>query len=94
MPRPRALAAVMGHDAFHHWAHSGSGARLLACLDPLEGKSKRELAEAVGLHPTTVKRRMDRLVEDSLAELTDNLYYPGTSPATPAWRWIRRSCCG
>lgn len=71
----RALAAVMGHDAFHHWAHGGSGARLLSGLDPLDGKSQRDLAEAAGLHRTTVKRRMDRLVEDGLAELTDDLYY-------------------
>ncbi|MET9419022.1 winged helix-turn-helix domain-containing protein [Streptomyces klenkii] len=71
----RALAAVMGHDAFHHWAHGGSGAWLLSCLDPLDGESQRDLAEAVGLHRITVKWRMDRLVEDGLAELADDLYY-------------------
>ncbi|MFF4531664.1 winged helix-turn-helix domain-containing protein [Streptomyces sp. NPDC001407] len=71
----RALAAVMAHDAFHHWAHSGNGARLLSCLDPVDGMSVHDLAEATGLHRTTVKRRMNRLVDDHLAEVADDLYY-------------------
>ncbi|MFC5148893.1 helix-turn-helix domain-containing protein [Streptomyces aureoversilis] len=64
----------MAHDAFHHWAHAGSGARLLSCLHPLDGRSARELAEAAGLHRTTVQRRMHRLVADGLAEQADDLY--------------------
>lgn len=69
------LAEVMAHDAFHHWAHGTSGARLLACLDPVEGLSPDQLQQATTLHRTTIKRRMTSLVDDGLAEEREGLYY-------------------
>ncbi|MEU2516091.1 hypothetical protein [Streptomyces syringium] len=68
----RALPAVMGHYAFDHWAHPGSGDRPAVLPGPPGGEKQ---AGAVGLHHTTVKRCMDRLVEDGVDELTDSLYY-------------------
>ncbi|MGD1220526.1 helix-turn-helix domain-containing protein [Streptomyces krungchingensis] len=71
----RALGAVMGSDACHHYAHGTSGARILAALDPLDGADVAHLAAATGLHRTTVRRRVDKLVEDGLAEEADGLVY-------------------
>jgi IclR helix-turn-helix domain len=70
-----ALAEVMGHDAFHHYAHGTSGARLLACLDPTDGTSPAQLKDATGLHRTTVARRLAKLVDDGLALEREGLYY-------------------
>ncbi|KOV63030.1 hypothetical protein ADL00_23525 [Streptomyces sp. AS58] len=71
----RALGAVMVADACHHYAHGTSGARILAALDPLDGADIAHLAAATGLHRTTVRRRVDKLVQDGLAEETDGLVY-------------------
>ncbi|MFE6272215.1 hypothetical protein ACFVQ9_25880 [Streptomyces goshikiensis] len=79
----RDLAAVMGHDAFHRFGHGTSGARLLACLDPVDGMSSVELRAATGLHRTTVARRMNALVADGLAVELDGLYYLATALAVP-----------
>lgn len=75
------LAGVMAHDAFHRYAHGTSGARLLTCLDPVDGHDVRQLAAATGLHRTTVVRRMRGLVEDQLAVELEGRYYlaPGLS---------------
>ncbi|MCX4784090.1 hypothetical protein [Streptomyces sp. NBC_01264] len=70
-----ALAAVMSHDAFHHYGHGTSGARLLACLDVTEGLSPQRLQQATTLHRTTVTRRLDKLVADGLALEREGLYY-------------------
>ncbi|MFI1189254.1 hypothetical protein [Streptomyces californicus] len=69
-----ALAALMGHDAFHRYAHGTSGARLLTCLDPVEGLDVGQLSRATGLHRTTVVRRMRGLVEDQLVVELDGKY--------------------
>lgn len=71
----RALGAVIGTDACHHYAHGTSGVRVLAALDPLDGADVAHLAAATGLHRTTVRRRVDKLVEDGLAEEADGLVY-------------------
>ncbi len=71
----RALGTVMSTDACHHYAHGTSGARILAALDPLDGADVERLAAATGLHRTTVRRRVDKLVEDGLAEEADGLVY-------------------
>lgn len=71
----RALGTVMGTDACHHYAHGTSGARILAALDPLDGVEVAQLAAVTGLHRTTVRRRLDKLVEDGLAEEADGLVY-------------------
>ncbi|MFD8413992.1 MarR family transcriptional regulator [Streptomyces sp. NPDC059650] len=71
----RALGAVMSTDACHHYAHGTSGARILAALDPFDGADVAHLAAATGLHRTTVRRRVDKLVEDGLAEEADGLVY-------------------
>lgn len=70
-----ALGAVMATDACNHYAHGASGARILAALDPLDGAGVAHLAAATGLHRTTLRRRVDKLVEDSLAEEADGLVY-------------------
>lgn len=71
----RALGTVMGTDACHHYAHGTSGARILAALHPLDGLDIAHLAAVTGLHRTTVRRRVDKLVEDGLAEEADGLVY-------------------
>ncbi|MGP3690992.1 helix-turn-helix domain-containing protein [Streptomyces sp. IBSNAI002] len=71
----RSLDKVMAHDAFHHFGHGASGARLLACLDPLDGADVPALALASGLHRTTVRRRMNKLIADGLVEEADGLFY-------------------
>lgn len=71
----RALGRIMAHDAFHAYSHGTSGARVLACLDPLEGASVPALAGATGLHRTTVRRRLLELLGDHLVEEADDLYY-------------------
>lgn len=71
----RSLDKVMAHDAFHHFGHGASGARLLACLDPRDGADVRALALASGLHRTTVRRRLDKLLADGLVEEADGLFY-------------------
>ncbi|MCM2431047.1 hypothetical protein [Streptomyces sp. RKAG337] len=71
----RSLSTVMAHDAFHHFGHGVSGARLMACLDPLDGSDVPALALATGLHRTTVRRRLDKLLTDGLAEEADGLFY-------------------
>ncbi|MET7679370.1 hypothetical protein [Streptomyces sp. NPDC005423] len=70
-----ALASVMAHDACHHWAHGTSGARILACLDPVEGISRAQIQQATALHRTTVARRLERLAADGLANEREGLYY-------------------
>ncbi|MEW1760372.1 hypothetical protein AB0393_28160 [Streptomyces cyaneofuscatus] len=70
-----ALAEVMAHDAFHHWGHGTSGARLLACLDATEGLSPTQLQQATTLNRTTITRRLTKLVADGLAEECEGLYY-------------------
>ncbi|MEV6421792.1 hypothetical protein [Streptomyces sp. NPDC051662] len=77
------LAALMGHDAFHRYAHGTSGARLLTCLDPLDGDDVAQLSRATGLHRTTVVRRMDGLVEDRLAVELDGRYYLAPALSAP-----------
>ncbi|MFE0777018.1 MarR family transcriptional regulator [Streptomyces sp. NPDC058861] len=71
----RALGSVMGTDACHHYAHGTSGARILAALDSLDGIDVAQLAAVTGLHRTTVRRRVDKLVQDGLAEEADGLVY-------------------
>ncbi|PZG69452.1 hypothetical protein C1I97_38605, partial [Streptomyces sp. NTH33] len=71
----RSMQAVMATDAFHHYGHGTSGARLLATLHPLDGADVTALARATGLHRTTVKRRLDKLMEDDLVVEADGLYY-------------------
>ncbi|MFE4663792.1 helix-turn-helix domain-containing protein [Streptomyces sp. NPDC056716] len=61
----------MGSGACHHYAHGTSGARILTALDVLDGADVAHLAAAIGLHRTTVRRRVDKLVEDGLAEEAD-----------------------
>jgi hypothetical protein len=78
-----ALAELMGHDAFHRYAHGTSGARLLTCLDPLDGLSTLQLSQATGLHRTTVARRMSQLVEDHLAVELDGRYYLAPALSAP-----------
>ncbi|MFG2211982.1 hypothetical protein [Streptomyces sp. NPDC048638] len=78
-----ALAEVMAHDAFHHWAHGTSGARLLACLDTTDGLTPSQLQQATTLHRTTVKRRLDKLVTDGLAIEREDLYYLAPDLAGP-----------
>jgi hypothetical protein len=63
----------MATDAFHHHAHGSSGARLLACLDPLDGADVRAPAQATGLHRTTVKPRPDKPAEDSRTDACDDV---------------------
>lgn len=71
----RAISSLMGHDAFHHHAHGLSGARILACLDPLDGQDVRSLATATGLHRSTIQRRLRHLAADGLvAELEGRFY--------------------
>ena len=69
------LARLQAHDAFHHWGHGGSGARLLSCLDAVEGRSPQDLAVLLGLHRTTVRRRLDQLGVDGLVVEADSLVY-------------------
>ncbi len=71
----RVVAEVMREDAFHLWAHGASGARILACLDPVEGVDVAGLVRVLGLHRTTVNRRLAALVEDGLAVVADGLVY-------------------
>ncbi|MCX4826583.1 hypothetical protein OG883_43885 [Streptomyces sp. NBC_01142] len=78
-----ALAEVMAHDAFHHYGHGTSGARLLACLDVTEGLSPAQLQQATTLHRTTVARRLDKLVADGLAHEREGLYYLSPDLAGP-----------
>lgn len=65
----------MGLDICHHYAHGTSGARILAALKPLEGADVARLAAATGLHRTTVRRRVNKLLDDGLAEEADGLIY-------------------
>ncbi|MFF9436768.1 hypothetical protein ACF1BP_23885 [Streptomyces sp. NPDC014735] len=78
-----ALASVMAHDAFHHFAHGTSGARILACLDVTEGLEPAQLQQATSLHRTTVARRLDKLVADGLARECEGLYYLAPDLAGP-----------
>ncbi|MFJ1662293.1 hypothetical protein [Streptomyces anthocyanicus] len=78
-----ALAALMGHDAFHRYAHGTSGARLLTCLDPVDGLDVAQLSRATGLHRTTVVRRMRGLVEDQLAVELDGKYLLAPALSVP-----------
>ncbi|MGA5411532.1 MarR family transcriptional regulator [Streptomyces lavendulocolor] len=71
----RSLAKLIGHDAFHRWGHGANGARLLTQLEAGEGRSVKELADALGLHRTTVVRRLERLVDDGLVEKLEGLFY-------------------
>ncbi|MET8605743.1 hypothetical protein ABZV92_19590 [Streptomyces rubiginosohelvolus] len=78
-----ALAELMGHDAFHRYAHGTSGARLLTCLDPVDGLDAAQLSRATGLHRTTVVRRLRGLVEDQLAIELDGKYLLAPALSTP-----------
>ncbi|MEE1737019.1 hypothetical protein PUR49_10980 [Streptomyces sp. BE147] len=78
-----ALAALMGHDAFHRYAHGTSGARLLTCLDPVDGLDVAQLSRATGLHRTTVVRRMRGLVEDQLAVELDGKFLLASALSAP-----------
>ncbi|KPI11710.1 hypothetical protein OV450_8433 [Actinobacteria bacterium OV450] len=71
----------MGHDAFHRFGHGTSGARLLACLDPVDGTSGVELRTAPAPHHRN--RRMNALVADGFVVGLDNLYYLATALAAP-----------
>ncbi|WP_330351733.1 helix-turn-helix domain-containing protein [Streptomyces sp. NBC_00582] len=71
----RAIGTLMNHDAFHHHGHGLSGARLLACLDPLDGHDADTLRAATGLHRSTVQRRLRRLVDDGLVVERDGRFY-------------------
>ncbi|MFE7485099.1 winged helix-turn-helix transcriptional regulator [Streptomyces sp. NPDC057552] len=79
-----ALASVMAHDAFHHYGHGTSGARILTCLDVTEGLSPAQLQQATALHRTTVARRLDKLVADGLVRELEGLYYLVADLAGPA----------
>jgi DNA-binding MarR family transcriptional regulator len=79
----RAVGSLMKHDAFHHHGHGLSGARILACLDPLDGLTTQALRVATGLHRTTVQRRLRRLVDDGLAQELDGRYYLAPALAGP-----------
>jgi predicted transcriptional regulator len=76
----RAVGSLMNHDAFHHHGHGLSGARILACLDPLDGLTTQALSAATGLHRTTVQRRLRRLLDDGLAQELDGRYYLAPAP--------------
>lgn len=80
----KSLARLAPHDAFHRYGHGTTGARLLACLDVAEGKSATELREALGVHRTTVRRRLDLLMADGLVVELEELYYLAESLAGPA----------
>lgn len=79
----RAISSLMGHDAFHHHAHGLSGARILACLDPLDGKDVKALCGATGLHRSTVQRRLRHLVADGLAVELEGRYHLASALAGP-----------
>lgn len=51
-PENALLSQVMADDAFHHFAHGPTGARVLGTLDSVEGLSAREIAGRLGLHPS------------------------------------------
>ncbi|MFF9785667.1 hypothetical protein [Streptomyces nigrescens] len=70
-----ALADVMAHDAFHHYAHGTSGARLLACLDAVEGLTPAQLQQTTTLDRTTVGRRLREMVADGLVRELEGRYY-------------------
>ncbi|MFF4205568.1 helix-turn-helix domain-containing protein [Streptomyces sp. NPDC001668] len=80
----RAVGSLMHHDAFHHHGHGLSGARILACLDPLDGLDVRALREATGLHRSTIQRRLRHLVADGLVAELDGYYYLASALAGPA----------
>lgn len=80
----RAVGSLMHHDAFHHHGHGLSGARILACLDPLDGLDVSALRQATGLHRSTIQRRLRRLVSDGLAAELDGRYYLASALAGPA----------
>ncbi|MFF6829890.1 MarR family transcriptional regulator [Streptomyces longwoodensis] len=80
----RAIGSLMHHDAFHHHGHGLSGARILACLDPLDGLDVRALREATGLHRSTIQRRLARLVADGLVAELEGRYYLASALAGPA----------
>lgn len=73
--RMRIIKALMRSDAFAHSANGKAGLRLLAELQLGEGTSPAELAEATGLHLSTVYRRTDRLVSGGFARWLDGLLY-------------------
>ncbi|PRH80580.1 hypothetical protein C6N75_03495 [Streptomyces solincola] len=80
----RALVRLAGHDAFHRYGHGTNGARLLTLLEEEEGKSKKDLQAATGLHRTTVGRRLSALVEDGLVQEVEGLFYLVSALAGPA----------
>ncbi|MER7759499.1 hypothetical protein [Streptomyces sp. NPDC097619] len=71
----RLLAQIMKHDAFHRSAHGTNGARILTNLDVTEGTSRKELQDQLGLHRTTISRRLDLLVLDGLVVEREGLFY-------------------
>ncbi|WP_141658561.1 helix-turn-helix domain-containing protein [Streptomyces mutabilis] len=87
---------MMAHEAFHHYSHGTSGARILACLDITEGLSPAHLKQATALHRTTVARRLDKLVADDLVRESEGLYYlvrglAGPAPLQPDERLLDRA---
>ncbi|MFJ5142949.1 hypothetical protein [Streptomyces sp. NPDC088707] len=80
----KALARLVGDDAFHRYGHGTSGARLLVLLDPVDGLSATALQGLTGLHRTTIARRTRALVEDGLAVEVEGLFYLAPSLAGPA----------
>ncbi|WP_158714162.1 hypothetical protein [Kitasatospora aureofaciens] len=77
------LARLQAHDAFHHHAHGGTGARLLSCLDPVEGRRPKELELLLGVHRTTVRRKVSALAADGLVVEADGLVYLAPALAGP-----------
>ncbi|MFB8025910.1 MULTISPECIES: winged helix-turn-helix domain-containing protein [unclassified Streptomyces] len=77
------LGRLVGHDAFHRYGHGTSGARLLTLLDATEGVSAKELRDTLGLHRTTVARRLRELLTDGLVVELEGLFYLAPALAGP-----------
>ena len=75
VPDTRIIEQLMAHDAFHGHALGGVGLRLLAVLQVGEGVDLGAAADAVGIHPATVRRRIAQLRQHGLARDVDGLWY-------------------
>jgi DNA-binding MarR family transcriptional regulator len=60
-PDALGLLDLATHDAFHPMALGRTAARVMAVLPVLEGHTAAETAQRLGLHPTTVRRALERL---------------------------------
>lgn len=78
VPNTRVLAGFMANDAMHEYAHGTAGARILSTLDTTDGMSPQDLAEALGYHVGTIRRRLRLLAADELVTCADGLYYRPT----------------